>query len=452
MNCPVLKILLFFSLIITLTACNLLDFWGPQYDTFEPERPFYVTKADGSSEVYTIDATLMAYTDHSLIYVEEGNDMSTETAQDIADEFEDRIYDVVRDNFAYEEDVDDNERIILLLVDIVDGYSGSGGYVSGYFNPNDEFYSTYSNRADMIYLDVDPATAGSDSFFETAAHEFQHLVNFAETYLRGGGETQDTWLNEGLSSAAEYLYSGTYNADRLDRYNFDPEGSIAEGNNFYIWNGDEGDVLADYSTVYLFFQWMRIHASNGSAIFKEILNHSDRDYRAVLESMNSRVYSSTVFWEDILRDWYLSIYFNDPTGIYGFKNEFSLISHLKTGSDSTILLNSGEGVFDSISGTFTDTTATDDDSSYAGISDTEGLDLEGPEYTGEVLLAWNGSADLSGGDISIPISASIVESVSSRSRSSLSFSKTSAYVPPERYPVGVRFTHPHSGKLSRDDD
>jgi hypothetical protein len=92
-------------------------------------------------------------------------------------------------------------------------------------------------------------------------------TNYSSTE-RLTGERVDTWINEGLSTAAEYVYAGDP-AGRVRYYNDDPLGTIQIGNNFFYWGGIwDSDILADYTTAYLFFQWLRMHSSNGIGIYK----------------------------------------------------------------------------------------------------------------------------------------------------------------------------------------
>ncbi|MDC7218730.1 MAG: InlB B-repeat-containing protein [Spirochaetales bacterium] len=283
-----------------------------------------------SEAFYDCNAFLSAETDHSLIYVEAGANVSVSTAESIADEFENNIYSKITTNFGEESDVDNNGKIILLYLDIQDGFSGSGGYIGGYFHALHCFdSSTYedSNGADMIFLDTYPSTAGDSSSNETVAHEFQHLINFNVNYLEGNS-AQDLWINEGLSSAAEYIYSEEVSTSRVDYYNTDPYAydsdnlatSIVYGNNFFRWNND----LEDYATVSLFFQWLRIHDPNGIGIYKEILNSSYSDYQAVTEATSSWTdtsYSDFADWGDLLSTWMAANVRNDSTGYLGYEGE-----------------------------------------------------------------------------------------------------------------------------------
>lgn len=105
-----------------------------------------------------------------------------------------------------------------MLLDIKDGFepSSSVGYTAGYFYPVDMYSNTSlrqaninikSNETDMLYIDIYPGVPDSETTLSTVAHEFQHLVNFGVS-ARRRSSVMDTWIDEGLSTAAEHLYLG----------------------------------------------------------------------------------------------------------------------------------------------------------------------------------------------------------------------------------------------------
>jgi fibronectin type 3 domain-containing protein len=370
-------------------------------------RVFRAQKAtDGSW--YNVPSDLLGIGDHVLVYVEDGSGVSAGTAQAIANEFDANIYDMIRASFAEECDVDGNDRIILLLLDIVDGFSGSGGYVAGYFDATHLFStSTYanSNEADMLFLDTYPASPASQSFYSTAAHEMQHLVNFANTYMVDGRQ-QDLWINEGLSSGAEYLYAGQHIASRISYFNADPNSTIRYGNNFFVWNGywennPPYDVLADYATVYLFFQWLRIHASNDSAVYKDILLSDERDYRTVVDAAYDRISSTLDTWEKVLRTWMQANMLCSSSGLRGYGGEISTVYwYLYDTSGQLRLLSPGESIFaQTVGGYFTDTGAGGTNIRYNGINTSTGaVDTIGTRYDGNFVLAFNSNSSHTGAD------------------------------------------------------
>ncbi len=345
------------SIALLLGSCELiLDSGGGGGGDDAPTRTFYAQNIL-TGTWYRTSATLRATGDKCLIYVEDDelDTVSATLAQTIADEFDADIYATIRTNFGTESDVDENGKIILLLLDIQDGYPYSGGgYVAGYFDATHIFdKDTYpqSNEADMIYMDVYPAEAGSADFNSTIAHEFQHLINFWTTFSDDESQ-QDVWINEGLSSAAEYVYAGAHVQSRVAWYNDAPTdypsySDIENGNNFFVWGENDNYILDEYSTVYLFFQWLRIHADNGTGIYKEILNNANkyRDYRTVVAAAAARI--GIVTWEELLRTWLAANVLNVADkdvalGLYGYDDE---ITTTPTPATVAVDLAPGEGIY-----------------------------------------------------------------------------------------------------------
>ncbi|MDR0719845.1 MAG: hypothetical protein LBF78_09435 [Treponema sp.] len=291
---------------------------------------------------------------------------ATGIAETMAKEFDDNIYTKIKDAFGDPTDVDGNGKVILLLLDVQDGYDGSVGssYVAGFFHSNDMLQTSYSNKADMLYIDTWPANfktaEGRAQIYSTAAHEFQHLINYSLHHGAGKlNRSMDVWVDEGLASGAEFIYGGVQQ-DRIKYFNNNSQ-SILKGNNFFVWYDDWNDPLANYSTVYLFFQWLRIHSNNGTGIYKDIISHPDyTDYRAVSEAANKRMGSLGLDfsqWEVLLRTWLAATFIVNPTGPYGYNNE-DAYRNLKAPAlgagavkGNTLQLAPGEGVFSVLSKT-----------------------------------------------------------------------------------------------------
>ncbi|MDR1176781.1 MAG: hypothetical protein LBK83_15060 [Treponema sp.] len=362
-----MKKCLFFAvpaLVLLLAACNI----GNNDNGGTPSRDFYaVDNVKGT--YYSLTADCLAENDYCMVYADQNANVDSGVAQNIADVYESKIYRSITDTFGRITDVDGNGKVILLLLDILDGSTG-GGYIAGYFysldmmkkseDPTNQTY--YSNEADMLYIDTKPGLQNMNSLYSTMAHELQHLINYSNTAARDGREP-DVWINEGLSTAAEFIYgrdsrrpndiylSGSNNIigdpnGRLIVYS-DPQDrgynkSIRCGNNFYIWSGfwedsdDYGD-LGNYATVYLFFQWLRAHAVNGIGIYKEIINSSYRDYRAVTTSVKSRFGDRISLsgsgateddWNIVLQSWFLAnLLKQGGGGIHGYNGclDYSLL-------------------------------------------------------------------------------------------------------------------------------
>ncbi len=197
------------------------------------------------------------------------------------------------DTFGNPPNVDNDPRIIIEILDIKDGYNGTGGWVAGYFNSVNEVTQTYSNMAEIYYMDCNPTnlttSAGLETALETCAHEFQHMINW--NYHQTDPEL--TFINEGLSMFAEVncgfpasfqsLYAGEPN-----HYLFD-------------WRGNNNTlVLNDYARAQRYFMYWASQFDTG--IFKHIVQDNLTGIQGlthVLSSTNQPVTLTQLFenWE-----------------------------------------------------------------------------------------------------------------------------------------------------------
>jgi hypothetical protein len=307
-----------------------------------------------ANEYYSVEAVHLAENDACVIYGEKSSLVSIETAENIAREFAERIHPRITGTFGAYKDVDNNGKLTILLLDIKDDSNIFSSYMAGYFNPADMFSKrTYpeSNARDMLYMDTNPGTPGSASFFVTLAHELQHLINFSITWTNRVSDNQthpqDTWIDEGLSSAAEYVYGEKPLLSRINHFN-NAGGSgstIHRGNNFFIWTEDEY-VLDEYASVYLFFQWLRLQAKDQAdpySIYKDIINSPHSNYQAVLDAVSLRISPELAQWEPLLKTWLLANYVNSPKGLLGYNGEIR--TKVTAIGDAGISLGPGEGVY-----------------------------------------------------------------------------------------------------------
>ena len=345
-----------------LTVHDGGDFWAFNYST---------------NKDYSIRADKMAENNYCTIWVERGNALGAMYAQEVANEYA-AMYEKMINVFGdyYEDDNgnsfntmqwadfygDNDGKLCILLLDIKDSYhlNPLSGYVAGYFWSRDFYDMNNSNNRDMIYIDTNPGFTTPEhrqTAYSTLAHEMQHLMNFITSRLIRSNSLMDTWIDEGLSSAAEWLYAGKHIDSRIDWYNDDPTGWISYGNNFYLWdnysNQDPDPILDEYSTVYLFFQWLRIHTTNYDQdygpedVWYWIAHSPYPDYRAVTEEAAICLENDDyLVWGNLLRDWLAANYINNSSGPYGYKNELTLKAHYFSYNDETTCkLYPGEGVY-----------------------------------------------------------------------------------------------------------
>jgi hypothetical protein len=362
-----------------------------------------------TSSYYQVDAELLIENDLCYVWAEKGSGVTQAEAQSVADAYQNDIYNKMMNTFGYRINLTDDNgkslavlntvelanylatdnlkggKLTILLLDIKDGYQKdvNDSYVAGYFWAGNLLDIAYSNKCDMIYVDTSPGIPGSKESNETLAHEMQHLMNFVSSVVfRVKDKTlyaMDLWIDEGLSTVAEWVYNNEqHSVQRLGCYNIDVSGLLGLGNNFFVWGNRVGDgdgksqyaVLDDYSTAYLFFQWLRLQSDK--EIYGEISISKDYDYNAVINAFNkilkSNVYSN---WEPMLKDWLAANYFKNPSGRYGYGSDTVLNDikrHYTPAGGGTISLFPGEGVYSNVTESFSIPSPGTGNIKYAGLN------------------------------------------------------------------------------------
>jgi hypothetical protein len=398
-------------------------------------RKFWAQNSASSPPTfYQLDADRLASNSICEIWAERGSGVNTATANIVADAYK-IVYTKMMPAFGYTVDVQvgstvknmntmeiahylatdktSGAKLTILLLDIKDGYTPEvGSYVGGYFHavnllkndPSDPSFK--SNELDMIYLDTYPSVPGSPDSNGTLAHEMQHLMNFVTSFVLIANKKRttvmDLWIDEGLSSAAEWIYSGEHPKGRWEYYNEDKSGLIKEGNNFFIWNNHKDNPLAnldDYATVYLFFQYLRLHANNSNKIYYDIHTSTSSDYQAVTTAAS--INASHNKWPTLLRDWHAANFTNATTGLYGYKNETDLKTvkaPMLPGGTTTVNLFPGEGVYSKTT-TAESVPAPTVYIKYAGLNSGSGIPNETTGFANGARLTYNVNTDINGGAV-----------------------------------------------------
>ena len=380
---------------------------------------------------YQLDAEKLAENTRCEVWAEKGSGVTAATAAGVASAYN-TVYTKMMNTFGYT--INDSDlgkvntmeiahyiatgttkgaKLTILLLDIKDGYKKVGDpYVAGYFhslnmfenNPKDTQFK-YSNALDMIYLDTNPSVPGSPDSNGTLAHEMQHLMNFVTSIVMMSDNKRttvmETWIDEGLSGAAEWVYSGVHPEERWRYYNENTTGLIAKGNNFYVWDNHKENIYAnldDYATVYLFFQYLRLQSGKPENIYRDILMSEYNDYQAVTKasSLNG---SHKDKWSLLLRDWHAANYTNASSGLYGYKDEPDLktVKAPMFSGGTTVNLYPGEGVYSKIDSTDA-VPSPSGNINYAGLNSTgtpvgSGSTASGARLTYNVNTNKEGSAE-----------------------------------------------------------
>ena len=166
------------------------------------ERTFVFPAFGQVEEDATVTATLVAVGTRSLSYLDNATSPSAGsiTVDDIlrmADRF-DRDYGRSVNVFGAPSDVDGDGRVLFLFTPLVDrvGDRVAGFYSARSLRPPGEG----GNGADMMFIGP---SLPIPFYASLLAHEFQHLINFNQHALVRNGDSEESWLNEGLSHVIE---------------------------------------------------------------------------------------------------------------------------------------------------------------------------------------------------------------------------------------------------------
>ncbi|MCA9936737.1 MAG: immune inhibitor A, partial [Anaerolineales bacterium] len=249
----------------------------------------------------SIQATLLAATDHTYFWVENGLDIDEKAITTAANRLETEYYPLLVNLFGQEwqPGVDNDPHFSILHLRLpVDASE------LGFFTSLDEYpramYSD-SNQQEVVYLNMAAMDVGEDIYYGTMVHEVQHLIQW------NIDPNEATWLNEGLSQLAE-IYMGLNTADAY-YYMRQPDIRLN------TWEYDEDVVDAHYSGAYLFcvYLWEQL----GETAVQELSRHPANDMsgvRSVLQGYGERSL------EDFMADWAAANWLDDRAvgNAYGY--------------------------------------------------------------------------------------------------------------------------------------
>ena len=266
-----------------------------------------------NSQFYQVPSTCRKVGDNCYIFVEDTawNSKVTQTEVDAVENAFDKatpgnaskgIYQKDVESFGNPPNVDGDNKIIILILDIKDGYTPGHSYIVGYFQGYQEApKATYSgsNEAEIYYLDCNPlnlrSSGGLQLGLATTAHEFQHMIHFNYHDGSTAKPRQTTFLNEGCSLLAEYL----------NGYSFREQSSFATDTpqSLFTWrSGDE--ALRDYSRAARFMLYN--YEQFGAQFITNFVQSSYADIQGVDDALSRLTTPTTRRFADILPDWYIA--------------------------------------------------------------------------------------------------------------------------------------------------
>jgi len=196
-------------------------------------RTFKVCANTSCSTLNNVRAVARAVGAHIAIYIDTlapAPGLSASDLDSLKSVFDSRLYPLDTTTFGHVSDIDSNSVVIVLMSNQVNKLTTAAqcntpgaGYIAGFFFPGDlaPGFSTAYNNGEIFYSIV-ADSAGTLSCAHknsevnfitpvTFTHEFQHMINFVEHVLvRGANNSEEGWLDEGLSKYAEELAGRSY--------------------------------------------------------------------------------------------------------------------------------------------------------------------------------------------------------------------------------------------------
>ena len=246
---------------------------GPSFQQVGSSRTFKVLSSIPENNQQqptfaTVTATLRFAGQNILIYVDNqapsgSNGLSDSVLTKLGTWFDQDLYPIGVNTFGSESDIDNNDRVIVLMTPVVNGLTDRDDcdvVISGFFFGLDLTQGTNSNRAEIFYSLV-PDPQGQFSCPRSVAvveastpptfiHEFQHMISFNQHVLVRNGSDEEAWLNEGLSHIAEEVVARHYD----NKYPELPAGRLfSDTANIFINNdlSNSYDFLESTSTTSL---------------------------------------------------------------------------------------------------------------------------------------------------------------------------------------------------------
>ncbi len=193
-------------------------------------RSFKVCANLTCSSFATVAAKARGVSQHIAVYIDT---MAPKPGLDSADVdtimqvFDTLLYPLDTAAFGGVSDIDTNGVAIVLMTGVVNklvtkAQCTSSGYIAGFFFPGDldPVFASQFNHGEIFYSVV-ADSAGTLSCAHkpsevkistpvTFTHEFQHMINFVQHVLVHGVNSEEGWLDEGLSKYAEEIAGRAY--------------------------------------------------------------------------------------------------------------------------------------------------------------------------------------------------------------------------------------------------
>jgi hypothetical protein len=290
---------------------------------------FQVLSRDNSFK--TVVAEVKAISTRAIIYQDitapTGNVLTTADFQGLGTVFDDPIYQTDVSTFGAPSDLDENDKIIILLTPVVNAWTerGATGFIAGFFYGCDLLSRNScngSNEAEIFYvLTADPNAQFSDARSRDAvmrslppvlAHEFQHMINFGQR----GNSVDALWLAEGMAHHAEDVVGDVFatrgdavNADLFKRQNTTrADRYLRATSSTSLLGDDEVGSLELRGGAWLFVKYLS--GQYGNALLASLTRSTSSGVANVTSQTGKP-------WRDLLSDWSVALWADDAPDLAG---------------------------------------------------------------------------------------------------------------------------------------
>jgi immune inhibitor A len=258
-----------------------------------------------TNQAQVIQAQLLAVGDHIYAWVQMGQGVTRNNAQQFVQGFDAQVYDVVRGLWGSEPTpgIDGDPRIYALFT------TGINPGTAAYFSSQHIYPRAVvplSNEHEMLILNLEAVgyNIATPYVISTAAHEFQHMIRHHQDINEAG------WLDEGLSMFTErYLNLD----DVLWAANPFANAPLTQLNRWPL----SGGLAAHYGASMLFVDYFYVRY--GLDALQRLSSEAADDLRgvdAVLRSMGEPGVDA------FFADWVLANALRQPNGIYGYNGRW----------------------------------------------------------------------------------------------------------------------------------
>ncbi|MBE7413662.1 MAG: hypothetical protein L6Q54_13030 [Leptospiraceae bacterium] len=235
---------------------------------------------------YCVKTDFVTESNNAKLYVEKNLSTGLNYSS-ILSTYENQIINRETQAFGAPSDIDNDGKITVIVLDIIDGSTSSSGFVAGFFDPvnfytDDPSKSLRSNQKEILYMDGKELAAlegrSPGSFLITLAHELQHLIRFQ--YELATNTEDDTWINEGTSEVASDITGFGPQASRISCFRGTSCSGGVSGISIANWSSELKSYAYAYSLMKYIYENSGTTTAQKYAFFKKSVSGDTSGVRA----------------------------------------------------------------------------------------------------------------------------------------------------------------------------